>query len=317
MKKHSFIIAVVFILLLNACETMQLGSYFNKAKLPLQMVFVEAGDFKMGSFQGFLEERPVHSVTLTRNFFIAKYETSARQVADVYNWGLKNNRIIIEKGFARINSPEKQKLLDLTDEGRDVNFNGKFFYVKPGMENYPCNEISWYGAVVFCNMLSEMENKAQAYNLKTWTCDFNSGGYRLPTEAEWEYACIGGKKSKGYLFAGSNDPFIAAWFDKNGARKIHPIGLKIPNELKLYDMSGNVWEWCYDNFNRLYYYFSPDLDPKGPTRGINRAIRGGSIQFNAFTCRCTTRFLNSDPASTGNFGGFRVVQTANFEVAAK
>jgi formylglycine-generating enzyme required for sulfatase activity len=315
--KNKIIPVLNLLIIIVSCSTIVTVNDVKQIGLPIRMSFIEAGNFQMGHNKGFLEERPAHSVTLTKNYFMAKFETTNKQLSEVLNWGFKAGKISIEKGVVINTEGKKKILLDIFDEDNNINFNGKNFIIKTGMDNYPCTEISWYGAVVFCNLLSEMENKDIAYNLNDWSCDFNANGYRLPTEAEWEFACKGGRKSNNYFFAGSNDPYSVAWFNKNAEGKLHPVGLKNPNELGLYDMSGNVWEWCNDYFNRMFYYFSPYIDPKGPENGINRSIRGGAYQFNAFTCRSSARFLNSDPSGTGSFGGFRVVQTVNFDIAKK
>ena len=100
--------------------------------------------------------------------------------------------------------------------------------------------------------------------------------YRLPTEAEWEYAARGGTKSKKFEYAGSNDINAIAWTSTNSGSSTHPVGKKQANELGLYDMSGNVWEWCYDWYDENYYGKSPKIDPKGATNGPHRVIRGGN-----------------------------------------
>ena len=101
--------------------------------------------------------------------------------------------------------------------------------------------------------------------------------FRLPTEAEWEYAARGGNKSKGYKFAGSDDWREVAWFEENSKGSTKPVKLKKPNELGLYDMSGNVWEMCQDWYRYAYFLNSPSIDPKGPVWGFDRLLRGGDI----------------------------------------
>lgn len=112
--------------------------------------------------------------------------------------------------------------------------------------------------------------------------------YRLPTEAEWEYAARGGNKSQGYKYAGSNDPDLVAWYSGNSGDHTHDVGTRFPNELGIYDMSGNVWEWCQDWSGS--YSSSPQTNPKGPNSGANRVFRGGSWCDNARYCRVSYRF---------------------------
>ncbi len=130
--------------------------------------------------------------------------------------------------------------------------------------------------------------------------------YRLPTEAEWEYAARGGDQSKGYIYAGSNDLKAVAWESENAKGSTQAVGQKQPNELGLYDMSGNVWEWCRDWYDERYYAKSPAKDPTGPESGDNHVIRGGSwINFPAYY-RVSDRYFNH-ATDRRTYLGFRVV----------
>lgn len=113
---------------------------------------------------------------------------------------------------------------------------------------------------------------------------------RLPTEAEWEYAARGGRSSHGYTYSGGKDIGSVAWYSDNSGDKPHTIGGKTPNELGLFDMSGNVWEWCSDFYDGNYYQNSPQYDPKGPPFGQYRVLRGGSLDSDDDDCRVTNRF---------------------------
>ena len=118
--------------------------------------------------------------------------------------------------------------------------------------------------------------------------------FRLPTEAEWEYAARGGNKSKGYIYSGSNNVDGVAWHWYNSLRTTHQVGTKRPNELGLYDMSGNVWEWCNDWYSDSYYSSSPTTNPTGPTTGSYRVLRGGSCSNCAQNSRVSLRY-NHNP----------------------
>ena len=141
----------------------------------------------------------------------------------------------------------------------------------------PVENVSWFDAQVFINMLNQLTGKY----------------YRLPTEAEWEFAAKGGNKSKGYKYAGSDNAATVAWYDKNSGKLTHPVGQKQPNELGLYDMSGNVWQWCADWFDDKYYSSSPTDNPTGPANGpgrdFYRTCRGGSWWSEMNNARVTNR----------------------------
>lgn len=133
------------------------------------------------------------------------------------------------------------------------------------------------------------------------------GKYRLPTEAEWEFAAKGGNKSKGYTVAGGDDPNAVAWFRDNSKKEIKPVRRKKKNELGFYDMSGNVWEWTSDFFDPNFYASSPSKDPKGPASGAFRVLRGGSASDAANAMRVSGRFSSFPQVKSGVFG-FRVAK---------
>ena len=154
----------------------------------------------------------------------------------------------------------------------------------------PVERVSWNDCQTFINKLNELTGKQ----------------FRLPTEAEWEYAARGGNRSQGYKYAGSNTIGDVAWYTDNSSRTTHPVATKAPNELGLYDMSGNVWEWCQD----WYGSYSSDVqtNPTGPSSGFSRVYRGGGWSGSATYCRVSCRLsISPTDASASNDGlGFRL-----------
>jgi serine/threonine protein kinase len=209
------------------------------------MVFVKGGTFQMGSNDGYIGAEPVHSVTVD-DFYMGKYPVTQEEWKAVMG-----------------NNPSY--------------FKG---------ENLPIERVSWYDAVEFCNKKSELEGLQKCYNGRgnNITCDFSKNGYRLPTEAEWEYAARGGNLANGldlrnggktyYKYSGSNTIDVVAWYCDNSDYKTYPVGRKQANELGIYDMSGNVREWCWDWFG--FYSNSLQTNPKGASTGPARVLRGGS-----------------------------------------
>ena len=193
-------------------------------------------------------------------------------------------------------------------------------------ERRPVETVSWYDALVFCNRLSIMEGLTPAYSISgstnpndwgtvptsnnaTWNAVqivSGSTGYRLPTEAQWEYAAKGGNGSPGsFTYSGSNDPDAVAWYGvtfANGGRT-HEVGKKAPNGLGLYDMSGNVWEWCWDRLGS--YTSDTKTDPMGAPSGTDRVVRGGSWDGSSVYVRSVYRSY-SYPNNRGYNVGFRV-----------
>lgn len=126
--------------------------------------------------------------------------------------------------------------------------------------------------------------------------------FSLPTEAQWEYAARGGSKSKGYKFAGGNKIEDIAWYFSNSNDTVHAVATKLPNELQLYDMTGNVWEWCYDYYDGDYYSSSSSINPQGPKTGNRRVYRGGGFRHNANNSRLSLRNHNEESFSYSDIG---------------
>jgi sulfatase modifying factor 1 len=153
----------------------------------------------------------------------------------------------------------------------------------------PVERTQWTDAVRFCNKCSELEELTPCYNLDTWECNFAANGYRLPTEAEWEYACRAGSTGK-YGFGDAEEDLPQyAWLKPHSLGKPQPVGQKLPNRWGLFDMHGNVWQWCNDWHSETYYKESPKEDPRGPATGNVRVLRGGAWDSNPSKCRAAYR----------------------------
>jgi formylglycine-generating enzyme required for sulfatase activity len=157
----------------------------------------------------------------------------------------------------------------------------------------PMVNVEWYDAVDYCNWLTSIDRDGHIY--------------RLPTEAEYEYAARGGSKSHNYIYSGSNKAGDVCWDNTNSGGHPHAVATLKPNELGIYDMSGNVLEWCNDRYDSVYYAVSPSLNPNGSESGTTRVIRGGSWGEGDIGCRVSSR-MDVTPYARGNFFGigFRV-----------
>ncbi|MFH0992041.1 MAG: SUMF1/EgtB/PvdO family nonheme iron enzyme [bacterium] len=258
-----------------------------------ELVLVAGGTFQMGSNDANDNlASPPHSVTLAA-FYIDKTEITYEKWTDVRNWSLTH-------GYT-----------DLS-----VGQNG----YSPVGSNNPVTDVSWYDVVKWCNARSEKEgltpvfytNGTQSTIYRTGQTDinndavkWNANGYRLPTEAEWEFAARGGTKTHGYTYSGSNTVGDVAWYEKNGGTT-HSVGQKAANELGTYDMSGNVWEWCWDWY--VAYTSTLQTDPKGPSLGTYRVIRGGSYGHPDYMSRAAYRADWYYPSNSGIGAGFRCVR---------
>ncbi|MDA7492917.1 formylglycine-generating enzyme family protein, partial [bacterium] len=160
-----------------------------------------------------------------------------------------------------------------------------------GADN-PVDTVSWEDAVEFCRRLSELPTEKAAGNV-----------YRLPTEAEWEYACRAGTTTRFSFGDDESELGDYAWFSGNGGNTIQPVGSKLPNAWGLYGMHGNVWEWCQDV--HWYYPSGSVTDPSGAASGSHRVRRGGSWRCSAESCRSAHR-SRYRPSDRNNYGGFRV-----------
>ena len=178
----------------------------------------------------------------------------------------------------------------------------------------PVEQINWPQAATYCNARSQAEGLTACYDEATAACNFAADGYRLPTEAEWEYACRAGKPTD-YSFGNDvRELDLYAWFADNSSKKTHPVGRKKPNRWGLYDMHGNVAEWCNDFYSPDYYQTSPPTDPHGPADGKLNVLRGGAWNASADRLRSCRRQGElpgfSDACLARDAIGFRCVRKA-------
>ena len=222
-----------------------------KDGISIDMVKVEAGTFMMGATSEmkdpYSDEKPVHQVTLTNDYYMGKYEVT-------------------------------QALWQAVMGSNPSNFKG---------DNLPVETVNWNDCQEFISKLNSLTGRK----------------FRLPTEAEWEYAARGGKKSRGYQYSGSRKISDVAWYEGNSRSKTHPVGRKQANELGIYDMSGNVWEWCSDWYGS--YSSSSQTNPMGSDSGAKRVRRGGSWCYIARICRSSYRYGDA-PDCRGLYLGLRL-----------
>ncbi len=245
------------------------------------MVFLPGGEFLMGTSQGNADEGPVHKVRIS-SFMMDQFP-------------------VTHEMFRQAQLPDPSRWQD--------NPQG------------PVERVRWRDAKQYCNERSLLEGLKRCYNEKTmeWDCDYSANGYRLPTEAEWEYACRAGRDGP-YDFGPPDKLPQYAWFADNADRRTHPVGQKKPNLWGLYDMYGNVCEWCEDVYSPAYYEQSAPVDPHGPPspgKDVKRVLRGGSWNASAAMCRATfrqgQRTGDTDACFFTDFCGFRCVRRVSAE----
>jgi len=244
----------------------------------VEMVALPGGEFLMGTADGNPEEGPPHKVRVSP-FLIDKFEVTHEQ-------------------FAKVQLPDPSHWQD----------NPKT----------PVERVRWRDAKAYCNERSRLEGLRPCYDERTadWDCDYSADGYRLPTEAEWEYAARAGSATP-YDFGSADKLRQYAWFSENAERKTHGAGQKKPNAFGVCDLYGNVSEWCEDVYSPTYYRDSPAADPTGPSspgRDVKRVMRGGNWDAGADACRATyrrgERTGNTDACFATDYCGFRCVRRA-------
>jgi len=268
----------------------------HKYTPPDYFVRIPADTFVMGDYQA-------HTVILTAPFYMSETEVTNRQYAELVQWAYDN-------GYVTATSSNVQDALDgstaallnLNGTYCAISFNVDTFVVDAGMEERPVRYASWYGAAAYCDWLSLKEGRPRAYNHATWQCNnsdpYGAGGFRLPTEAEWEYACRAGTQT---VFNTGNCLNSATEANYDGSRPysgcpagpyvgdIVDVASYLPNAFGLYDMHGNLWEWCNDWYAD---YTGDETDPVGPADGTARIVRGGGWSYAASICTSAQRSWN-------------------------
>ena len=169
--------------------------------------------------------------------------------------------------------------------------------------NLPVERVRWTDAALYCNLRSLKEGLKPCYTPRTWECDFSANGYRLPTEAEWEMACRAGTSGDLYFKGKARDITKYAWIRNNSRETTHPVGKKAPNALGIFDMYGNVAEWCNDFYDAKAYAAGSSTDPTGPAAGTKRVLRGGSWQDRPKKITSSLRMAD-DPATADICQGY-------------
>jgi formylglycine-generating enzyme len=227
-------------------------------KSGVEMIAVPAGSFRMGGTQGGPDEQPPHTVSVDA-FLIDKYEITQEHY----------DKLVPAGSMSHFKGPRR-----------------------------PVEQMSWVRAVFYCNARSKAEGLEPCYDEETGKCNFNANGYRLPTEAEWEYACRAGSDADPRKL----DDY--AWHAGNSGKTTHPVGTRKPNAWGLCDMIGNVAEWCNDVYDPGYYKDSPGKNPTGPDReGDKYVLRGGGYNSTAKACRSSYRVGEAPGTYDGCFGG--------------
>ena len=260
---------------LRAYATNSKGTaYGNEVTFKTQNVFsgetviITGGSFQMGGIEE--DEQPIHNVTVS-SFKMSKYEITNLQFIDFMN-EISVNANGSYLGVSYIYMVDNEF----------IEYNHDHFIIK-SHEKYPVTKVSWAGAKAY----------SEYY------------GGRLPTEAEWEFAARGGNNSDGYLYSGSDTIDDIAWYFNNSGNEHHDVGTKAPNKLGIYDITGNVFEWCSDWYETSYYSVSSSNNPQGPSSGADRVIRGGSYATSDNNSRVASRHYGTPNYHVNYLIGFR------------
>jgi len=259
-----------------------------KNSIGMTLKLIPAGEFFMGSPDDAIEaekdEKPSHQVRISKPFYLGVCEVTQAQYEAVMG-----------------NNPSHFS----------ANGGGKDRVAGQSTDRNPVENVSWLDAIQFSNKLSEKEGRKPFYVIDGKNIrvpDWKGQGYRLPTEAEWEYACRANASTPTRFSFGDNvvDSGVYGWFKGNSEQRTHPVSQKRPNGFGLYDMHGNVWEWCWDWYVEGYYNQSPAYDPVGPAGASFRVYRGGSWRDEPRNARSVDRRGGVFPSDRDNDRGFRL-----------
>ncbi|MDD3534767.1 MAG: SUMF1/EgtB/PvdO family nonheme iron enzyme [Candidatus Cloacimonetes bacterium] len=288
MKSMTSMVSLIIVIPLIILALFVVWEFFK----PKEFIYVAGGNFIMGDTRGEGNENelPIHSINLNP-FYVAKYMVTQKEYKKVMG----------------VNPSEDYGVGD----------------------NYPVYNVNWYEAIMYCNRRSVAEGLTPAYSIQglqnpddweksfeqgndAWDsveCNWEADGYRLPTEAEWEYAARGASNSPDYLYSGSDNINEVAWYSENAGSQTQAVGKKAPNALGIYDMSGNLFEWCWDLYSKSYYSESPSHNPTGASITPARVGRGGGWEGDKEYSRISFRG-SCHPIYATEHSGFRLFKSA-------
>jgi formylglycine-generating enzyme required for sulfatase activity len=317
--KQIQLIIIILSIITSSCKKHNDGSIIDSGVTQTE-VKVPAGEFEMGDHFGFVDpqhpsdELPIHTVKVN-SFYMATTETTNKQFLDYLNSAYSRGIIEVRGNIVYATGGTDPYFLTYQSANYySIGFSGSSFSIMDFRSEHPVVGVMWSGAAAYCNWLSSQNSLQECYNLTTWNCDFTRNGYRLPTEAEWEYAARGGHTNPYFNYPNGNtidiagvnlpnsgDPYETASYPNTTPVRFYDGKLKLKsdfnwpgsvtsyqtsngiNDFGLYDMEGNVWEFVNDWYGQNYYNTSSSDNPKGPTSGFimpdgkpYRGMRGGN-----------------------------------------